>query len=136
MSIPISFQARIKQDCQCFSSTKQESGKTTVNNKASIKIETRVLTPKSLTSSISSKLCSSLSHSHFKIIPLSQISSLKSRFQATFLKFLLKWPKKLQNRHICAWFMTKKSSFRTFYACTTCRFFRTNVQVKGTISIY
>ena len=43
-----------------FLHTKQESSKTTVANEGSIKIDRRVLTPKSSRSRISSKSCSSL----------------------------------------------------------------------------
>ena len=69
-------QARIKRDCKflfltkqesskifnLFLHTKQESSKTKVAREGSIKIETRVLTPKSSRSRISSKSCSSLLH--------------------------------------------------------------------------
>ena len=68
------FQARIKQDfnypfltkqesskiSKIFLHTKQESSKTKVAREGSIKIETRVLTPKSSRSRFSSKSCSSL----------------------------------------------------------------------------
>ena len=71
-------QARIKQDCQylflskqesskivnLFLHTKQESSKTTIANEGSIKIETRILIPKSSRSRISSKSCSSLECVH------------------------------------------------------------------------
>ena len=60
LPIHFSFQARIKQDFFLNLHTKQDSSKTTVARGGSIKIETRVLTPKSSRSRFSSKSCSSL----------------------------------------------------------------------------
>jgi hypothetical protein len=57
LPLHISFQASIKQGCKFCLPTKQESSKTTAAREGSIKNETRVLTPKSLRSRISSKVC-------------------------------------------------------------------------------
>jgi hypothetical protein len=78
----------IKQDFHVFLHTKPESSKTKFARDSSIEIETRVLTPKSLRSIISSKSCSSLMWPHFNVCVLS-LGIITVLVCDSFLTFLL-----------------------------------------------